>query len=507
MSAPKFNSQQFPEGFRRQMEFVGQEVPTADDVSELLELLGAPPGPDAELSGDMFENLLIMLGQHIEFIGLPPQPGDVDDTHFTAIPQDAHGLSLRFFPGRTTIPSLGCCFMDLYDPAADEPVPKPVGYTFYHHHQLPGDIEPGGRLHSMEEAFGAASEEGVEKFPVTAGDICELRRPGREPFIFMVPSFSVRYKVGFRYFQFDLLYFRLISILELDMTFDHVSYRRCGWCMPANSPESENRACFVTGTYVVENDKSFKDIVIKVSIASTQTRSTGTSSADPAQFPPRHTDSGLAWALNASHRERSFLGGVRGWFESSASELRGSAPAEMPDTNDPSREMTCGGVGYFHRTDTSPRVFDKFVQDLTGWDVVGGEICVDVEGLFIVLGSVVERSLQTERPLVAGAGLKASAYARTDQARSKTNFHCIESGFWRAVYGDESTRTVSRPGETKIRRAAETVRLKMRRYTEDFLFSGDLNFIATSLARKAANAVPESGEKNGQPEYDGMERK
>ncbi|KAJ7116690.1 hypothetical protein C8R44DRAFT_739373 [Mycena epipterygia] len=66
---------------------------------------------------------------------------------------------------------------------------------------------------------------------------------------------------------------------------------------------------------------------------------------------------GAATLLRPDPRQRP-KGDIRGWFESPTSELRGSATAEMPDTNDPSREMNCGGIGYFHRTGISLRVAD-----------------------------------------------------------------------------------------------------------------------------------------------------
>ncbi|KAJ7932105.1 hypothetical protein B0H13DRAFT_1857236 [Mycena leptocephala] len=63
------------------------------------------------------------------------------------------------------------------------------------------------------------------------------------------------------------------------------------------------------------------------------------------------------------------------WFESPASELRGSASAEMLDTIDPSREMICGSVDYFHRTDISLPVSNNYESrriHFSGMDVEGG---------------------------------------------------------------------------------------------------------------------------------------
>ncbi|KAJ7470986.1 hypothetical protein FB451DRAFT_324316 [Mycena latifolia] len=185
------NSQKLPEGFRewdgmKQLGYAGL-APTEEDAVKFLETFGATPEQAAAMAGPMFENVLKIFSKPIECVGLPPQPGDVDDIHFTDIPQDAHGLSIRFFPGGATIASAGGYFMDLYDPSTDETAPTPVGYEFYNHHR-PGDLQPSGRLVSLEEAFGGVPVPGsTERFSVSEGALCELRRPEREPFMFTAP--------------------------------------------------------------------------------------------------------------------------------------------------------------------------------------------------------------------------------------------------------------------------------------------------------------------------------
>ncbi|KAJ6524281.1 hypothetical protein DFH09DRAFT_1286433 [Mycena vulgaris] len=188
MAAP--NSQQLPEGFGewdglKQMEFAGMAAPTAEDVAEVLKMFGATPEQTAAFAGPMFENVMQVLSRPTEILGLRPQPGDVDDIHVTAIPADAHGLSIRFFPGGTAAASLGYYFMDLYDLSTREPAQTPAGYAFYQHNQH-GSLEPSGRVRSMEEAMGYAPGD-TERFSVSEGTVCELRRPECEPFFFSAP--------------------------------------------------------------------------------------------------------------------------------------------------------------------------------------------------------------------------------------------------------------------------------------------------------------------------------